>query len=419
MTQPALELFNQRAFAVKIEVAEGVDIVPDVTAADAILLMNGTIAVENDSSVRVIDRPFLTNDPTSITNVRLVITGDSELFCPAAPGQSVNGLAPNDALLQIGGMTSVKNAGANTTKYNPISRSIPSASIYSYQDDLWNKGLGARNDITSIMMQIGTRLTMKNKIQGNYLPEVEFSLPTANLYTTQPVVSTYDNSEAYITAPSADSAVPGTELLVLAKSLGIVFNSALKSKEYTSKKFQGITDRKATWTMRVAKTALADFNVEAVRIAGTFVTARYRTYESGVFGKRSGPFTEIGIRGQIITAKRADIDKDLGWDLTGNCIATNAGGDEFYILFGNDSFAISGTLPTQAAGSYVHTLTTTGRSTAPVTWSATGLGSSGITINSSTGATSGTAITGTYAVVVTATDAAAQTSTYTTSLVIS
>ena len=77
----------------------------------------------------------------------------------------------------------VKNAGAKTTKYSPISRAIPSASIYSYQDDLWDKGLGARNDITSLMMQIGTRLTMKNKIQGNYLPEVETSLPIANVYT--------------------------------------------------------------------------------------------------------------------------------------------------------------------------------------------------------------------------------------------
>ena len=122
----------------------------------------------------------------------------------------------------------------------------------------------------------------------------------------------------------------GSDILVWAKELSIDIGSQIGTKEYTSHKSTQINDRQPTFSLRIARTALADFNPWTVRDALSIITARIRTMVTD-----PGLYTEIGIRGQIENINEVDIDGDLGWELTGPCIASNTGGDEMYIEFGD------------------------------------------------------------------------------------
>lgn len=340
MSQPDLAKFILRGLALKYEGFENVDAVPN-PAVDGILLMNSKVSTEFDKVTRVIDRPFFTNDPFSVANRRAIIEGDFEFFPPSAPGAAGPTGTPHcDVLFQCSGMKMTKSVGSST-KYTPISDGVPSATGYWWHTDTHVRATGSRNDISSLKLEIGNRASGKVKVQGNYNVVLKNALPVINLYSDVPPVSTYKNSRAYITAPSADSPVPGTELLVWAKSLEVVFGNKLGSKEYTSIKRQAISDRKATWNMRVAKTDLADFNPWTIRDTNQIITASYRHYDSDVGSVSPNLYTELGIRGQIDTIQEVDIDGDLGWDLSGPCIASNAGGDEFYIEFGVDTSPVT------------------------------------------------------------------------------
>jgi hypothetical protein len=60
-------------------------------------------------------------------------------------------------------------------------------------------------------------------------------------------------------------------------------------------------------------------------------TAVYNLYESNA--KTACLASALYVRGQIETVAETDIDGDLGWDISGPCIPSNSGGDEFYIQF--------------------------------------------------------------------------------------
>ena len=116
-----------------------------------------------------------------------------------------------------------------------------------------------------------------------------------------------------------------------AKSLSVDVGNTITSKEYTSHKESGISDRAPTWTLRVAKTALGDFNPWAVRDAAGVVEVALRLTEKNKL------YSELGIRGQIENINEVEIDGDYGWELTGPCVASDAGGDELYIEFGDST----------------------------------------------------------------------------------
>jgi hypothetical protein len=137
-----------------------------------------------------------------------------------------------------------------------------------------------------------------------------------------PTTAKASNTETNVTVAA------GSDVLVWAKELTLNFGNTIKSKEFTSHKETGITERTPAFTLRIAKTALADFNPWAARDAAELFTARLRLTES------DGRYSELGVRGQIEGVNEVDIDGDYGWELTGPCIPSDAGGDEFYILFG-------------------------------------------------------------------------------------
>lgn len=323
--QPDLDFFKKRGVAIKIEATEGTDAAP-TGAANGVLLMNGSSGTEFDAIDRPIDRPFFGGQPFAVGNKRAFIEGEFELYPPLTPGGAATSSADCEVLLLPAGMTAVKTLATKTTRYNPISAAIASATAYFWHVDTHKKVLGARNNLTGVSITVGDRFKGNVRIQGSYDNITSEALPAITVPSTVPTVARADNTETYITTLPA-----GVPLLVWAKSLSVDFGNALATKEYTSKKVNSISDRQPTFTLRIARTALADFNPWAVRDAGTLITASLKLKEA------DQRYSELGIRGQIEQINEVDIDGDYGWELTGRCVPSDAGGDEFYIEFGDDT----------------------------------------------------------------------------------
>ncbi len=322
MAQPNLELFKKRGVAIKIETTPGVDASPDV-AANGVLLLNGSSGTEIDKIDRPIDRPFLGGTPFAVGGKRAFIEGDFELYPPATPGEVATSSADCEVLLLPAGMTVVKDAVGKTTTYNPVSANIATATAYWYHAGTHKKVLGSRNNLSSLALTVGERFTGKVRLQGDYTTVTETALPTITLPATVPTTARASNTTTNITVNG------GADLLVWAKSLSVDLSNTIQDKEYTSHKESGISERSPSFTLRSAKTALADFNPWTVRDAASVFTARLRLTES------DGRYSELAIRGQIEGINEVDIDGDYGWELTGPCVPSDTGGDEFYIRFGD------------------------------------------------------------------------------------
>lgn len=327
MAQPELANFDQRAVAVKLEVTEGVDVIP-TAALNGVTLFDGSTGTEFDTVERNKDRPFLGGQAFGVANKRAFIEGDFELFAPPTPGvgTAANSESANHALITPGGLTVVKDAIAKTSKYNPISSGIPSASAYFWHNDHLLKIRGGRSQLSALMMQIGERFKGRLRLQGLYDAYIEENLPAVTTYTNVPVISSDTNSTSKLSVTGGV-----TDLVTWMKSLTVDFGSALTSRQYTGKQANRITKRDPTFSIRMARADLSDFNPWAVRDAGTIITASYKLMETSVLS------SELGIRGQIEQIQPADIDGDHGWEITGRCIPSDAGGDEFYVLHKDDT----------------------------------------------------------------------------------
>ncbi len=324
MAQPSLERFTRRGLAMKLEVAEGTDSVP-TALLNGIMLLDGTSGTEFDKVERPVDRAFFTGNPFGVANRRAFVEGDWELIPPPTPGAATTSDIYGDVLLRTGGMTAVKDLPNKTTRYNPISSLIPSASAYFWHVDTLKKVIASRTQLSSIRIAIGEHAKCRVRVQGRYSNVTTEALPNIVLPTVEPVIATYENSTTDITFNG------GGNLLVWAKELSVDLGSDLQTKEYTSLQTTSISGRQPTWTLRIARTDLADFNPWTVRDLCQVFTARIRTLVT----LPTGLYTEIGIRGQIETINETDIDGDLGWELSGPCIASNVGGDEMYIEVGD------------------------------------------------------------------------------------
>ena len=327
MAQPTLESFDLRGVAIKEETTEGTDSIP--TGADnAIVLLDGSSGTEFDKVERNIDRPFFTGTPFSIANRRAFIEGNVELFPPVSPGNATDGTPHYDILLRMAGMTKVLDDTNFTTIYNMISSGIVSASAYFWHVDTLKKVLGARANVSGLGFTVGEIPTINARVLGRYENIIKEALPSLTLPEFTPLAVESDNSETLISVPNL--ATPITDLLVWAKSLNVNFASELGSKEYTSKKVFSISDREPTFTLRIARTDLADFNPWDIRDANETITASLKQD----LGGSGDNYAKLEVRGQIEGIDEVDIDGDLGWELTGPCVASNVGGDEIKVEFG-------------------------------------------------------------------------------------
>ncbi len=344
MTQPALDFFKKRALLVKAETTEGTDSTP-VAGTDGFRLFDGTTSTAFDKIERALDKPFFGGDPFGVANKRATIEGSFELYPPATPGAASTSDADCAKVLLPAGMAVTKDAVAKTTIYNPISSAIPSATAYWYHVRRLIKVLGARVNISSLAIEIGQRFTAKASIQGDYVDWASSSIPTVTLPTKVPVVASARNMRTNLStlvsgATASTSGTPLSNLLVWAKSLSIDLGSDLKHKEYSSKSVNQINDRKPTFNLKVATTDITnDFDPLYVRDNGIVLVVNVKLYEvSGTpSATLSGLYSALTVRCQIENVNPTDIDGDDGWEITGPCLPSDTGGDEFTIEFGDDS----------------------------------------------------------------------------------
>lgn len=322
MAQPDLQQFKKRGLALALRATPNTPVVPSATT-NGVLLFNGTSGTEFDKIERPIDRPHFTGQPFAVGAKRAFIEGEFELYPPATPGGAATSDADCGVLLLPGGMTVVKDAVAKTTRYNPVSAGIAIADAKWWHAGTLKDVTGCRAALSGMTLAVGDRFKGKVRLQGDYDDVSENALPVIALPDRVPVVVRHDNSETKVKVGG------GAALVVWGKSLAVDVGSTITGKEYTSHKETGITDRAPTWTVRIAKTDLADLNPWAVRDAAQTVELTLRVTEA------SNLYSELGIRGQIENINEVDIDGDYGWELTGPCVASDAGGDEFYIEFGD------------------------------------------------------------------------------------
>jgi len=342
MAQPALDFFKKRALLLKAEVSEGTDSNP-VAGTDGFRLFDGSSSTEFDKVERSLDKAFFGSEPFAVANRRATIQGTFELYPPATPGDATTSDADCAKILLPSGMAVVKDLLGKTTIYNPISSNIPTATAYWYHVRRLLKVLGARGNVSSLRMEIGQRFTGQGSLMGDYTDWSTQAMVAPTLPDKVPVTASARNMRAKLStlvkgATASTSGAPLTDLLVWAKSLSIDFGNSLAHKEYSSKSVNQISDRLATWTMRIATTDItSDFDPLFVRDSGIIVVGRTELYETSGTPSSSltGLYSALQFRGQIETVTPTDIDGDDGWELSGPCIPSATGGDEFLVEFGD------------------------------------------------------------------------------------
>lgn len=313
-----LERFKNRALLLKTEATEGVDALP-VPATDAFQLFDGSSGMEGDQVERMVDRPFFTHDPFVITSTRGFIEGGFEIVPPTGVYSGATKAAV-DALLRIGGMAKTFVAGPPAiVRYNPISTAIPSATAYYYHAGTLYKLVAARAAISELAMNIGSYLQGKLRIEGSCTQVEEAALPNGLDYTAfaVPVANTTESMEMRVNG----FAVEG-------KDFKVDFGTTLQTVEHTEARLTRITDRKPTFSARFYRPERASLDPWALWRAGTLVPVW-----GSVTDPVSGLQTKITARAQIEGVNPVDIDGDLGYEITGRCIASSAGGDEILVEF--------------------------------------------------------------------------------------
>jgi len=338
MAQPNLERFTRRSLLLKPQPTAGVDPVP-TPALDGIRLFNGSSSTAFDTVERPTDRDFLGHNEFGVANTRAMIEGDFELYPPTTPGQVATSDADAARILLPAGMAVTKDAGNKITRYSPISANFPMAAAYWYHANTFLKALNARATLASLGMEIGQRYTGRATIQGDYEVELMGSPGSAVIIPNRkPVIATHRNSVCLVSTltggaiPSAPSTLL-EDLPTWSKYLRIDLGAQLTKDEFTEHSENSYGNRQPTFSWRVAKTDVdADFNPLYVRDMGTIVQITWFTY---VDDTKDGLYSMQTVRGQIENIANADINGKAGWDITGRCIPSDAGGDEFGIEFGD------------------------------------------------------------------------------------
>jgi len=384
MAQPALEPFKNRTLAIKAEVTEGVD--PSGTSAvNSFELLDGKSSSEFDKNERKRDRPFFTGDPFTVSNKRCAIEGMMELTPPTVPGHATNGVASTAPVLKPCGLAQTLSNSTRITRYNPISTGIPTTHAYWWHAGTYRKVAGARGNLTGLALEIGKLFQASVRLQGKYTVVAEATLPTDSDYAAfaVPTVAADDNTEMLVSVIGGSP----TALHLRGKMLSVDMGNELKTKQYTEFLQTSISNRKPTFKARFARPAVADFDVYAVRDVSALVEFSFKLEEE------DGRYSMMVVRGQIDQITDADIDGDFGYEVTGTCIASDTGGDEFYIEFGDDTLHLNGVLNAGQQGVvYVaNSLTPSGVYTAPLAWTiSAGALPGGLAINSATGSVTGT-----------------------------
>ncbi len=322
MANPSIEFFTRRGLAIKAETTEGTDSSPS-SSTNSFQIMDGRSGIVGDPKERPLDRPHLGHDPFLLTNVRGFIEGSIELVPPETPGTDAAAVAP--LLLPCGMAQTLVTAAAGppvvdaATKYDPISSSIPTVSAYFWHAGTLKKLLGARGNITGLSMSVNDFFRAQFRLEGSCNDITETALPSDFDFSdfATPVVATTANMELKINS----FAVQGL-------SLALDFGNEMGQRVHTEATTNRIKRRRPTWTCRFFRTLKSDLNVHSLWKAGTIVPLVATLNESDL------RYSRFAIRGQIESIDEVDDDGDYCWEIKGRAIASDTGGDEFGVAFG-------------------------------------------------------------------------------------
>lgn len=407
MAQPALEKFNRRVLAVA---AAGVTV---ASATHAIRFYEGSSGTEFDKVEDNEDSAFLGGKGFAVTNKRAFAEGRIHFALPTTPGTSA---APHAPVLLPCGLAQTISAILQTTVYSPVSSGFALADF-----KFWHAGdllavTNARGNLTSIGIEVNQRPSAQLRLQGSYDTVDEEALPTDADFSAfvqmRPAVGSSDatkNTVRMRVSSLGDAAID--DLALRSKSLRVDLGNTIGTKPYSEFDETGITDRVPTFTAVFARPSQADIDIHALRDTEELIELNMRQIDPA-----TGRYILLAVRGQIDQITAQDVDGDKCWQITGTCIPSAAGGDEFYIEFGDSDFRVGGDIADQdgqegvaydwsdgaagtgylALGDYVGTLT----------WAiASGALPAGLSINASTGAITGTPTeNGTFNFTVSATD---------------
>lgn len=317
---PSIETFTNRGLAMKREGTEGTDSGP-TAALNAFQMLEGTSKIVADPIERNIDRPFFNGRRTKYTNFRLQVNGTAEVVPPATPGTGEVGIG---LALEIAGMAVTKTASAPPgTKgkhvYNPISRLIPSASGYWYHAGTLRKAVGMRTNISGLAMEIDKNVTMQLAIEGALKEFKDEAFPSDWDFSQflEPTPYTTESGELTI-----------NDFAVFGKLLAVDFGNQIKTISHTEARVARIGDKQSTFKCRFYRTSLADFDPYAKWRAGDIIELKGINVETG-----GGRQTVMNVRGEIGGVDDANIDGDFGYEISGKCVASDAGNDETLLGF--------------------------------------------------------------------------------------
>lgn len=314
-----LESFRKRGLALKIETVEGTDAVP-TAALDAFQLFDGSSGVTADRVERPVDRPFFGHDPFVNSNLRGFVEGGFEFVPPPGVLTSADKAAV-DVLLRIAGMAKTFVAAVAGPPavpahlvYNPISESIASGTGYFWHAGVLYKVTGARANVTGLAMEIGSYLRGQCRIEGSCQEVPEAALPSNFDFSAfgTPAVNSTESMELLVNG-----------FAVAGKALNLDFGNENQTIEHTEARLNRILDRRPTFTARFYRPARASLDPWALWKAGTIVPL------VGTVVYPAGHSVELAIRGQIEEVRPTEIDGDYGYEVTGRCVPSDAGGDEF------------------------------------------------------------------------------------------
>jgi hypothetical protein len=379
MAQPALEKFSRRGLLLA---AANTTLLP---GTHGLQLIDGSAGREFDKGERNIDRPHLGSKPFFKKNKRAFIQGTLEIIPPVKPGNVTLGVATVAPALLSTAMAQVLSVSTGITRYNPISTSMPLVDGKWYQSGTLLDVTDGRGNLSAIKCEIGEPITAQYRMQGDYTEVEEEALPSIDFSAfLAPTVATHNNSELVI------ETINGLEvdLHLWGKMLSIDQGNTIATKEYTEHKETGISERNSTFTARFARPAKDDFDVQAVSDAHQIIEGYWKLKEA------DGRYTKIAFRGQIENVNDTDLDGDFGYEITGPCVPSDSGNDEWSIEFGSDEFSLyfdfDQDKPEDVAAVYVQPVLR-GEYVGPVTWSiSAGALPAGLSINASTGEITGT-----------------------------
>lgn len=378
--QPELRQFDQRGIVIG---PAGTSLAP---ATHALRLLDGSSDTTADRVERNIDTPYLGAKPASMKNHRAMINGTIELTPPAAPGQPTTGVSSAKRALLCCKITETLTPLSRLTRLTPHSGADTLSDAIWWHAGLYLEVSDMAGDLSDLTMEIGQAFKGKVAYEGPYEELAEDDLPEDWDYSAfpEPTVAEYSNSTLIINS-LGDAAI--TDLHLRAKKLSATFGNGKAVHEYTEYKKGQVSTRDGKFTILIALTDLGDFNPDAFKRSREIISVEWMLREA------DGRYSLLGVRGQIDNVKVVEIEKKAGFEITGACIPSDAGNDEIWIEFGDNTFALNGTL-SAGVNSVVYVangLTASGEYVAPLTWDiSVGTLPTGLTINTSTGVISGT-----------------------------